>query len=212
MAKPESTVDESELETLLSGDLPPPRQRRYAWVCTGSGHYLQESLALAGALDGVDFFLSRAAEEVLPMYGWPVTALRESCRGGRVFRETNYSSVPVGLLYRGFYHTVVLAPATSNTVAKCVAGISDTLATNMLAQAGKCRIECVVLACDTQPVVVSDAPGGRVVLYPRRIDLENTERLRTFENMSVVATPDELAVELARRTAWLQQPYRTCSS
>jgi flavoprotein len=32
--------------------------------------------------------------------------------------------------FGGVYHTLILAPATPNTVAKCVCGISDNLATN----------------------------------------------------------------------------------
>jgi dihydromethanopterin reductase (acceptor) len=213
MSIPEPSADEREVEALLIGDLPSESERRYAWVFTGSGHYLRESLEFALALDNVDFFLSRAAEEVLPMYGWPLVALKERLAGrGRVFRETNYSSVPVGLLYRGFYHTVVLGPATSNSVAKCVVGISDTLATNMYAQAGKCRIESIVFACDSEPVVVTDAPNRRVVLYPRRIDLDNTARLRSFEYTTVVSTPEELAAALARRNAWLKELSRAFSS
>jgi dihydromethanopterin reductase (acceptor) len=213
MANPERSVEDRELETLLSGDLPPESERRYAWVLTGSGHYLRESLDLALSLDEVDFFLTRAAEEVLPMYGWPLAALKQRLAGrGRLLRDTSYSSVPVGLLYRGFYHTVVLGPATSNTVAKCVVGISDTLATNMYAQAAKCRVESIVFACDTEPVVVTDAPNRRVVLYPRHIDLDNTERLRSFEYTTVVATPDELAAALARRNAWLKELSRGFSS
>jgi dihydromethanopterin reductase (acceptor) len=213
MPHPDPSAEERELEALLTGELPPESARRYAWVFTGSGHYLRESLDLALGLETVDFFLSRAAEEVLPMYGWHLAALKERLGGrGRVLRETNYSSVPVGLLYRGFYHTVVVGPATSNTVAKCVVGLSDTLATNMYAQAGKCRVDSIVFACDTEPVVVTDAPNKRVVLYPRRIDLENTERLRGFEYTTVVATPDELAAALDRRTTWLKQSSREFSS
>ena len=37
----------------------------------------------------------------------------------------------------------------SNTVVKCALGISDTLPTNMFAQAGKLKIETIVFACDT---------------------------------------------------------------
>lgn len=191
-----------ELAALLQAGFPPPAERRCAWVLTGSGHFLRESLELALALPAVDLFLSRAAEEILPMYGWPPEKLRRALgRGGRLLRDSNHSSVPVGLLYRGRYHTVVLAPATSNTVAKCVIGLSDTLATNMFAQAGKCRIPCIVFACDTEPVVVTDAPGGRVVLYPRRIDLDNSERLRAFEATTVVANPAQLAEALSARLA-----------
>jgi flavoprotein len=202
-----------ELEALLTAEFPPESERRFAWVLTGSGHYLRESLDIALTLSGVDFFLSRAAEEILPMYGWPLKALRDRLgEQGRVLRETSYSSAPVGLLYRGFYHTVVVGPATSNTIAKCVCGLSDTLATNMYAQAGKCRIESIVFACDTEPVVVTDAPNKRVILYPRRIDLENTARLREFEFTQVVADPKELVAALKSRNACLNLPSRAFSS
>lgn len=213
MPNRETSADERELQALLAAERPPDAKPRYAWALTGSGHYLRESLAIALELPAVDFFLTRAAEEVLPMYGWPIPALKQALAGrGRVLRDTTASAVPVGLLYRGLYHTVVVAPATSNTVAKCVCGLSDTLATNMFAQAGKCRIENIVFACDTEPVVVTDAPRRRVVLYPRRIDLENTERLKTFELTTVVSTPDELAAALARRHACLHLPSPASSS
>ena len=72
------------------------------------------------------------------------------------------------MLYDDIYHTVVIAPATSNTVAKCVVGISDTLPTNMFAQAGKLGIPGIVFACDTEPVVVTRSPHDWVTLCPRR--------------------------------------------
>jgi len=204
MSTPQTPADERELQELLAAEGPPESERRYAWVLTGSGHYLRESLQIATTLAQVDCFLTSAAEEVLPMYGWSLPLLREALVGrGRVLRDTTASAAPVGLLYRGHYHTVVVAPATSNTVAKCVQGISDTLGTNMLAQAGKCRVACIVFACDTEPVVVTDAPHRRVVLYPRPIDLENTDRLRLFERTTVVTTPAELAAALERRSACL---------
>jgi len=173
---------------------------RFAWGVTGSGHFLDESLQLARTLVGVDLFLSAAAEEVLQMYGRPVEALRSELR---VLRDNTASAVPVGMLYEGQFHTLVIAPATSNTVAKCVAGISDTLVTNMFAQAGKCRIPSIVFACDTEPTVTTRAPGDWVTLYPRRIDLDNTERLRQFELTTVVTSVDELRRALAARQAVL---------
>lgn len=103
---------------------------RFAWCVTGSGHMIEESLELALRLPRCDLFLSRAGEEVLPLYGWPIRKLREHFK---VFRDNSASSVPVGMIYHGEYHTVVIAPATSNTVAKCALGISDTLPTNLCA-------------------------------------------------------------------------------
>jgi flavoprotein len=93
----------------------------------------------------------------------------------------------------------VLAPATSNTVAKCVYGISDTLATNVFAQAGKCRIFSIVFACDTAPELETEAPKGMVKVYPRKIDLENTARLKSFNDINVVENLDELRDALSRR-------------
>jgi len=117
----------------------------------------------------------------------------------RIFRDTTASSPPVGSFYYGVYHTLVLAPATSNTVAKCVYGISDNLATNVFAQAGKCRVPTIVFACDTAPELETEAPKGMVRVYPRRIDLENTCRLKSFDATEVVESLDELEESLARR-------------
>jgi dihydromethanopterin reductase (acceptor) len=100
----------------------------------------------------------------------------------------------------------VLAPATSNTVAKCVYGISDNLATNVFAQAGKCRVQAIVFACDTAPELETEAPKGMVKVYPRRIDLENTERLKSFESTEVVETLAELEQALAGRKRELARP------
>lgn len=138
---------------------------------------------MAEALPSVDLFLSRAATEVLQVYGFPIRSLKERFK---LFRDTAASAPPVGLLYKGHYDLVVFAPATSNTVAKMVYGISDTLVTNIYAQAGKCRIPSIVFACDAAPEMETEAPGGMVKVYPRAIDLENTERLGSFEHTRVV--------------------------
>jgi flavoprotein len=146
-------------------------------------------------LEDVDLFVTKAADEVMRMYKQEL-ALPKSAR---VFRDTTASAAPVGYFYYGVYHTLVLAPATSNTVAKCVFGISDTLATNVFAQAGKCRVPAIVFACDTAPELETEAPKGMVKVFPRRIDLENTARLKTFDATSVVETLSELEHSLRRR-------------
>ncbi len=157
----------------------------------------------------MDLFLSAAAEEVLPIYRMPVQDFRPRFR---VFRDKTASAVPVGTLYDDVYHTVVVAPATSNTVAKCALGISDTLPTNMFAQAGKLGIPGIVFACDTEPVVVTRAPHDWVTLRPRRIEFDNVERLQAIDHCRVVRSPDELQAALAARLQDLGLSWNTSSS
>jgi dihydromethanopterin reductase (acceptor) len=171
------------------------KQPRWGWALTGSGHFFKECLTMIRDLDEVDLFVSKAAAEVVRMYKQELVLPKSA----RIFRDTTASAAPVGLFYYGIYHTLVLAPATSNTVAKCVYGISDNLATNVFAQAGKCRVSSIVFACDTAPELETEAPKGMVKVYPRRIDLDNTQRLKSFESTLVVETVDQLEQALARR-------------
>ncbi|MFM9162690.1 MAG: flavoprotein [Methylocystis sp.] len=170
---------------------------RWGWALTGSGHFFTECLELIRRLDHVDLFVSKAAAEVVRMYKHDLN-LPDTVR---IFKDTTASAAPVGGFYYNVYHTLVVAPATSNTVAKCVYGISDNLATNVFAQAGKCRVPTIVFACDTAPELETRAPKDIVMVYPRRIDLENTEKLKSFEATEVVESLAALKEAVARRHA-----------
>jgi dihydromethanopterin reductase (acceptor) len=173
---------------------------RLAWAITGSGHYIEECLDFLLTLQNVDVYISPAGEEVLKMYGISLDDVRAK---HSVFRDKTASSPPVGLFYKGYYHTFVMAPATSNTIAKCVLGIADNLVTNLYSQAGKCKVPCIVYPCDIAPEMETTAPGGKVMVYPRKIDLEGTEKIRTFEYTTVVESVEELIGAVNRRLASL---------
>ena len=168
---------------------------RWGWALTGSGHFLKECLALIRELEQVDLFLSKAGDEVLRMYRQEL----ELPRSIRIYRDTSASSVTVGQFYYGVYHTLIVAPATSNAVAKFVTGISDDFITNVFAQAGKCRVPTLVFACDTAPELETEAPKGMVKVYPRAIDLENRERLGRFVGVTTVDSIAELREAIAER-------------
>src|SRR5436190_2241077 len=97
---------------------------RFAWCITGSGHFLEESLALAARLPAVDLFLSAAAEEVLPIYKIGIDDLRPDFR---IFRDKTASAVPVGTLYEDVYHTVVVLTGrlAEASLARVLGGITE---------------------------------------------------------------------------------------
>jgi len=165
-------------------------EKRIAWAMTGAGHMLEQCVEVLLNLERADVFLSRAAEEVLQMY-----ALRERIGASpkRLYADTRFSSPVVGRFSGGSYSVLVIAPATSNSVAKFVHGISDTLVTNLFAQAGKAGVPIIVFPTDLAPEVVSVIPRGESIkLYPRPIDLENTKKLGTFAGVRVVCNQQEL--------------------
>ena len=174
---------------------------RLAWAVTGSGHYIEECLEFMLSLDNVDCYLSQAGEEVLKMYGVNINDIKAKMP---VYRDKAASAPPVGLFYKAYYHTFVMAPTTSNTIAKCVLGIADSLVTNLYSQAGKCRIESIVYPCDIAPEMETTAPGNnKVRVYPRPIDLEATDKIRNFPYTQVVESVDELKTAVVRRLASL---------
>jgi flavoprotein len=146
---------------------------------------------MAGGLEEVDLFVSKAASEVVRMYRQDFKLPKTAC----AFRDTTVSAAPVGLSYYGVYHTLFVAPAMSNTVAKCVVG-TDTPVTNVFAHAGKCRVSAIVFACDTAHELDTEPPKGMVKVYPRDIDLQNTERLKSFESTTVVEPLERLEAAL----------------
>jgi flavoprotein len=86
-----------------------------------------------------------------------------------------------------------------------VYGISDNLVTNLYAQAGKTRVPSIVFACDTASELESEAPRDNLVkVYPRKIDLENIDKIKTFEATTVVDNMCALNAQVQARLQGLQ--------
>ena len=120
------------------------------WCVTGAGQFLSESLeavnksAQAGQ---VTLVFSRAGYEVCRMYG--LLSEIETKYSDIILEEKQGASSPlVGRLSRKEYDKVVVAPCTANTTAKIACGIADSLVSNIVAQAGKCKVPVYVLPTD----------------------------------------------------------------
>lgn len=172
-------------------------KRRLGWAITGAGHQIEDIWRIMAGLGEVELFATRAAEEVMKIYRIDIESFP-----GKIHRD-RVSCAPVcGKFATGKYEGLVVAPATSNSVAKFVAGISDTLVTNLFAQAGKGRAPIIVYPTDTAPEMDTLAPDGWVKVYPRKIDLENTGRLGEMEGVRVVRSLEEFESAVREAFPW----------
>ncbi len=164
---------------------------RIAWGITGSGDKIEDVLDAMVRLKTdlgarIDVFVSKAGRQVLHWYRlWD----RLNTVFDKVKSEVD-ANVPfiAGSLQVGKYDVFVVAPLTANSAAKIAHGIEDTLITNAVAQALKGTTPVLLYPVDQKPGEVETVtPGGmRIKIRTRAVDIENVERLRRMEGVTVL--------------------------
>jgi dihydromethanopterin reductase (acceptor) len=142
---------------------------KIAWGVTGAGHHLKDSFDVftefkSEIADGVKIttFVSRAAEEVVQVYG--LFRLLKVVSPGTYMEEIilesqqGWSYPKTGRFSRGNYNALIVSPATSNTVAKIVNGIADSLVTNAVAHGVKGGVPVYIVPVDIEGKVESPTP------------------------------------------------------
>lgn len=141
---------------------------KLAWGITGAGHFLRESVEVFKKLKKstsdlkVTTLVSRAGEEVVRMYGLEkdLNSISDGSYLEEIFLEYKQgASVPkTGRFLLGRYDALIISPATSNTTAKIVCGIADTLITNAVAQAAKGGVPVYIVPVDIAGDIESRMP------------------------------------------------------
>ncbi|KZX16143.1 NAD(P)H-quinone oxidoreductase subunit I, chloroplastic [Methanobrevibacter cuticularis] len=153
---------------------------KIAWGITGAGHLLSESVEILEELvkdHKITIFLSNAGEEVLKMYGLyeRVTAITGGYYRELALDSDQSFSYPIsGRLSLGKYDLFILSPTTSNTVAKIVHGIGDSLMTTSVAQAGKGGVQTLIVPVDLEI-------GDVETILPSKLELESCADCETCE-------------------------------
>ena len=175
------------------------KKRKVAWGITGSGDRLPETIGIMKDLreeyqDRVSLgvYLSKAGEQVVKWY-----KLYEQLKQdfGKIWVELNSNSpFLAGDLELGKFEFLLIAPATSNTVAKIAAGITDTLLCNSAIMALKAFVPVYVMPSDyKEGTVVTKLPDGKdLKLRVRKEDAENTRKLSLMENVFVLEKPEDI--------------------
>ena len=188
------------------------KKRKVAWGITGSGDRLPETIGVMKELKeeyrdrvSVGVYLSKAGEQVVRWY-----KLYEQLKQGfgKVWVELNSNSpFLAGDLELGKFEFLLIAPATSNTVAKMAAGITDTLLCNSAIMALKAFVPVYVMPSDyKEGTVVTKLPDGKdLKLRVRKEDAENTRKLSLMENVFVLEKPEDIRSVFKKqrdKTSW----------
>ena len=175
------------------------KKSKVAWGITGAGdkiaEYLEVMKVIKKEYEGtveIQVFLSKAAETVLKFY-----RLEDDLKQNfaRVTVEVN-SNAPflAAWMQMRKYEFLLIAPATSNTVAKIAVGICDTLLSNSAIMAGKAFVPVYVMPTDfSEGNTVTKPPNGKSLrLRVRKEDAENTRRLAAMDGITLLKQPENI--------------------
>lgn len=175
------------------------KKRKVAWGITGSGDRLPETVEAMKKIKKayenevvVEVYLSKAGEQVLKYYRVG-DDLRRNFE--RVWVEINANSpFLAGQLQMGRFEFLLIAPSTSNTVAKISVGIADSLLSNSAAMALKALVPVYIMPSDyKEGIVFTKLPKGREMkLQIRKEDADNVKRLAVMANVSVLEKPEDV--------------------
>jgi len=172
---------------------------KIAWGITGAGDKMKETFEAVKALKEahgddleVEVFLSKAGEQVVKYY-----RIKEKLGEdiGKVWVEKNANSPFLAArLQLGEFGLLLIAPATSNTVAKLAHGIADTMLTNAAIQGMKTMLPTYIMPVDfREGTTVTKLPSGQELeLRVRREDVENVARLEAMEGITPFEKVEEI--------------------
>ena len=173
--------------------------KKIAWGITGAGDQLNETLNLMTVMAEkyeneleIDVYVSKAGKQVAKYYKIE-DKLNESF--SKIYVEHN-SNKPflAGKLQTGVYDFLLIAPATSNTVAKIRLGIADTMLTNGALQALKAYIPVYLMPTDFDAgETITELPSGKKLkLRVRSEDAENVGALSEMEGIEPFKHPNNI--------------------
>ena len=169
------------------------------WGMTGTGYLIKESIDLMKTLQeefqdkiNITVMLSKEGAVVVKWYKqWDY--LHEVIKKVRVEITPNNPFL-AGPLQLGKYDLFIVCPVSANSVAKIVYGIADTLITNCVAQAIKGGVMVYLFPSDqhVEPIVTSRPDGSPLILKIRDIEIENVNKLKKMEGISVISDFSEI--------------------
>lgn len=176
-----------------------PKKIKVAWGITGAGDKIGEIVQVMKDLkqqaEGkveFDVYISKMGEVMLKFY-----RLDEEIKKTfpKVWVEANANSpFLAGIVQTGKYEFLLIMPASSNTVAKIVNSISDSLLTNAALMALKAYVPVWIMPVDyKEAVIYTKLPNGKdMKLRVRKEEAAQVRILEKMEDVHVFENPQKL--------------------
>jgi archaeoflavoprotein AfpA len=175
------------------------KKRKVAWGITGAGDKIDQFLEVLKQIKkkyedsvGIHVFVSKAGETVLKFYNLEAK-LRQSFENVRVEVNANAPFL-AAWMQMGKYEFLLIAPATSNTVAKIANGIGDTMLSNAAIMSLKAFMPVYVAPTDYKKgTCITKLPNGKEMnLRVRKEEVEQVEKLRSMEDIHILEGPQKI--------------------
>ncbi|MFA5572910.1 MAG: archaeoflavoprotein AfpA [Crenarchaeota archaeon] len=174
---------------------------KVAWGITGAGDKIAEVVETmkdlqkqtGGAVE-FDVYLSKAADTMLKFYRLD-GEVRQSFSKVWVEQDAN-SPFLAGVVQSHKYAFLLIMPASSNTVAKIVNSISDTLLTNAALMSLKAFVPVWIMPVDfKENIIYTKLPNGKdLKLRVRKEEADQVRRLQATEDVYVFEDPSAVKV------------------
>lgn len=185
-----------------------PKKLKIAWGITGAGDKIAEIIQTMKELQKetegqveFDVYISKNGETMLKFYQL-FDEVKKSFP--KVWVEANSNSpFLAGMVQGQKYQFLLIMPASSNTVAKIVNSISDTLLTNAALMALKAFVKVWIMPVDyKESIIFTKLPNGKdLKLRVRKEEADQVRKLMATEDVLVFEDPTAVKVAFLE---WLE--------
>jgi len=175
------------------------KKRKVAWGITGAGDKIGEFIEVIKEIQAeyedrveIQAFLSKAGDLVLKYYGLEAD-LRKNFDKVRVELNSNAPFL-AAWMQMSKYEFLLIAPATSNTVAKIASSIGDTMLANAAIMSLKAFVPVYVAPTDYKVgTVYTRLPNGKKIkLQVRKEEVEKVRMIGRMDNLTVLEGPQKI--------------------
>ena len=175
------------------------KKPKVAWGITGAGDKIMETVKAMEEIKkeyedrvDVEVFISKFGDQVVKYYG--ISSDIET-NFDDVWVEINANSpFLAGNIQLGKYDFMLIAPATSNTVAKIALRMGDTLISNAAIMGQKADVPMYILPSDYEEgVTITQLPDGKdLKITIRKEDVEHVQKLSKMYETFIIKEPKDI--------------------